>query len=153
MDTKKRTIRKSYRISQEAQNNIDELISHINNKNSEYGYSQITEADLFDEAISYYHSHTLGGDVKDYAVQKMETIIQSNLELLMNKHMEPFAQALNHLNNTTSKTLDAAYILMYYGELLPKDQQFINELLIGTESYHRVLEEANRVKQKMMGDE
>lgn len=125
---------------------IKQLKNAINVENEKYGKPEVRDTEVIEAAITFFHSHTFGKDVMESTVDQLEVIISSSIKLTMRNWWDDLAKAMNRLNYNSDKTLDSLYILMMSLDLIPNDQQKMNDLIKASEVYHDVVDVAIKKK-------
>ena len=90
--------RKSIRLTKENTSNLKQLVESENAKYAKSGHSRISENQVINEAVSYFHACRFGKDIFMEETERFQEIMTTNLNMVLRSYADQFAAALNHLS-------------------------------------------------------
>lgn len=132
-----KTYKKSYRLSNQCLNKIDELVALENEERMKYADADTSQREIIEKAVEYYHSYKMQGLAGDPFMQKLELMIQDNMKL----YLMEMAKTQNAMNFTTQKVFEFVALLVKVNKDLPKEDKEMNNLAKGQSRFEPIIDE------------
>ena len=103
---------KTVRISTELDVKLKQLVESENAKYINTGHSKISENQVINDAIFYYHASKFGKDIFQQETERMQEIMANVVGLVMRTYFDQLAAALNHLSTESAYLKTASNLLL-----------------------------------------